>query len=1104
MAMRWLLLFWVLVSWLQVSPLRAQKPELVVQTGHSGTVTALALSGDGQWLASSSQDNSVKIWEVATGQEFRNLRGHKDGVNAVAWSRDSKLLASGGNDKTIKLWDVATGGLVATLEGHGGYINAVAFSPDGKTLVSCSTDRTIKIWDYAAGGLLRTVEAHADSVDVLAFSPDGKMLASGGGDKMAKLWSTATWREIRSFPTGKGSVAALDFSPDGRTLAFSHNDTSENGASLVNLHDVASGRRLRTLTIGTPYVFACAFSPDGKTLAVANEESEVRLWDAATGKPLRVLAGHKDAVKSLVYASDGRLISGGFDSQIRVWDTNTGRTARLLAGYTSPLNATALSSDGKLLASGGEDYTVTLWRLAETQQPQRLAGHTNVVTAVAFSPDGKTLASGSVDYEIRLWRTEDGREIRRFKAHQGLVSSLAFSPDGKTFASGAFYEKTVKLWDSATGQTMLTLPHTTDVNCVVFSPDGSLLAAAANDGVVRLWNAKTGVLQREFSTGEVYKSVNSVAFSPDGQTVAAGGAEVNLWDTSTGRRLRTLERQTVPGFIPFGYRSNAISPVAFSRDGKILAGGGLDGLISLWNPADGQPLRVLAGHRGNVASLAFTPDGRALFSGSDADATLRLWDAGTGSELAQLITAGPSEGLVITPDGLFDGAPAAWQKILWRFSPALRDVSPVEIFFNEFFYPNLLADLLDGKRPRATQNITQRDRRQPEVLLNLTDAPGNATSNRIVTARISVTDPGGGARDVRLFRNGSLVKVWRGDVMAGQPRATLETRISLVAGTNHLTSYAFNRDNVKSRDATLNVTGAESLRRPATLYILAAGVNRYANHAFDLKYAAADARDLAAEVQRQQDTMKGFASVEVVPLIDAAATKQGFLAALQDLARKAQPEDTVLLFFAGHGLADGSRFYLIPHDLGYAGPRTAAGITPKLADIYAHGISDEELERALEPLDAGQILFIIDACNSGQALEAAEKRRGPMNSQGLAQLAYEKGMYILTAAQSYQAALEATQLGHGLLTYTLLEEGLKQGLADREPKDGNILTREWFNYATARVPQIQLEKMKVARQLVIVEGDEKVQDVEKRKLQRPRLFYRREPEAAPFVVGQIK
>ena len=150
---------------------------------------------------------------------------------------------------------------------------------------------------------------------------------------------------------------------------------------------------------------------------------------------------------------------------------------------------------------------------------------------------------------------------------------------------------------------------------------------------------------------------------------------------------------------------------------------------------------------------------------------------------------------------------------------------------------------------------------------------------------------------------------------------------------------------------------------------------------------------------------------------------------------------------------------------------------------------------------------MIDACNSGQALEAEEKRRGPMNSKGLAQLAYEKGMYILTAAQSYQAALEASKLGHGYLTYALVEEGLKTPAADVEPKDNQLLLREWLDYATNRVPQMQQElidkgKRGIGLKVVFVEGDEKIKDFNKRNLQRPRVFYRRETETTPLVVAK--
>ena len=486
--------------------------------------------------------------------------------------------------------------------------------------------------------------------------------------------------------------------------------------------------------------------------------------------------------------------------------------------------------------------------------------------------------------------------------------------------------------------------------------------------------------------------------------------------------------------------------------------------------------------------------------------------------------------MVVTPDGLFDGTPQSWNQILWRYNQDTFNVAPVEWFFNEFYSPGLLADIFAGKRPHVTQDISKKDRRQPIVKLSLSgDASPENISTRTVKIKIDVTDAaadkdhpqGTGARDVRLFRNGSLVKVWHGDALKGQSTSILEEEITLLAGPNRLSAYAFNKDNVKSKDASLVLTGSDTLKRAGTAWVLAVGVNEYANPQYNLKYAVADAQSFADELRRQQTSLGRFDRVEIIPLLNDQATKANILAALRRLAgspepptlkagpldrlKRAEPEDAVIIYFAGHGTAQGQRFYLIPHDLGYSGERGALNESG-LQTILSHSISDLELEESVEGLAASSLLMVIDACNSGQALEAEEKRRGPMNSKGLAQLAYEKGMYILTAAQSYQAALEAGQFGHGLLTYALVEEGLKTGVADYEPKDGVISAREWLDFATERVPQMQEEKMKQSRGIGIgiafVEGEQQISDPEKRSLQRPRVFYRREMEANPLVIAR--
>jgi uncharacterized caspase-like protein len=320
----------------------------------------------------------------------------------------------------------------------------------------------------------------------------------------------------------------------------------------------------------------------------------------------------------------------------------------------------------------------------------------------------------------------------------------------------------------------------------------------------------------------------------------------------------------------------------------------------------------------------------------------------------------------------------------------------------------------------------------------------------------------------------------------------------------------------------LIVTGDQSLARKGTLYLLGIGVNQYANAQFNLRYAVPDVQAVSAELQTQQSKLDQFQRIVIVPLLDAQATKANVLAALARLAgetklpdgapaalqqlQRSEPEDAVLIYFAGHGLAAQNQFYLIPHDLGYDGAREAMDDAAVKA-VLAHGVSDRELETAFERIDARHLLLVIDACQSGQALESEEKRRGTINAKGLAQLAYEKGMYILAGAQAYQAAMEAAQLGHGYLTYTLVEEGLKTEAAVKNDKAKEVTIQRWLDYAAARVPQMQQEKMDAARELkqkppAFTPGDEKVADPTQRSVQVPRVFYRREAAEEPLIVAK--
>jgi WD40 repeat protein len=1139
----------------------AQKPELVVQTGQP-RINHVAFSPDGKLLATGGRDNTIKLWEVKTGRVLRSSRTTSDGAAHITFSPDGKLLASIGSfdsDFAVTLWNVMTGDKLRKLEGRS-MVRAVAFSPDGKILASGHLDKTIKLWDVETGKVIRTLLGrHGYEYGSLRFTRGGETLISGsdigigrygyrtltswdlnsgaeiftitgktddayfvdalspdvsilavvfqGRDDLIELRNVSTGKLVRTI-TSPVKCTSLSFSTDGKFLA------AENAGNEIALLDVSSGANLHTIT-GPPLIRdSFVFSPDAKTIATAHKNGAIKVWDIKSGAEIYSLDAGSGESTSILFSPDGKILVGiADDEKIGLWDATTGKELRpLTRANTNELTA-SFTSGGKLLVGiGGEN--AKFWNVESNTGPRVVSTTSVKNNSLAFSPRFEVLAVSGGDGNIKLWNVAAGKELRTLENSLG-AGTVEFSPDGKLVAAG-FGGGESLIWDVGTGEALRALKSHTrpgssdDIISLAFSPDAKILAGGSKDGTIKLWDTQTGRQIHNLDAQSWW--VLSVAFSHDGRYLASSSREgtVIIWDVYTGRGLRTLEEHESE--VPRG-QFNYTSAIAFSPDGRILVSANVDATIGIWDVSTGKELTALTGHSNLVYSFAFSPDGKFLASAS-RDTTLKVWDVDKRQESATLLALNQDDWLVVTPDGLFDGSPAAWNQLLWRFSQDLYDVAPVEVFFNEFYHPDLLADLLAGRRPRAAQDIAKKDRRQPRLELALADGKQSlgTLTTRNLKLKLSLTEAlagngnpsGSGAQDVRLFRNGLLVKAWHGDVLRGESSTALEASVPVVAGENRLIAYAFNRDNVKSADATITVTGSDTLKRQGTAYILAVGVNQYSNPQYNLRYAVADGQAFASEIERQQGRVGQYERFEVVSLYDQQATKQNILSKVAELSKKVQPEDELVIYFAGHGTAQQNQFYLLPHDLGYTGSRTqldAAG----LRSILAHGISDRELEEALETVDAQQILLVIDACNSGQALDAEEKRRGPMNSKGLAQLAYEKGMYILTAAQSFQAALEASQLGHGLLTYALVDEGLRQAKADDEPKDGEIIGREWLDYAARRVPQMQINEMRRALSrginLSFREEDRNLK-LELRNAQQPRVFYRRELEAQPLIVAK--
>ncbi|MBD1896980.1 serine/threonine-protein kinase [Coleofasciculus sp. FACHB-129] len=285
------------------------------------------------------------------------LIGHSSWVRSIAISPDGQTLASGSNDKTIKLWQVDSGKLIHTLTGHSSWVRSIAISPDGQTLASGSGDSTIKLWQVDSGKLIRTFTGHSRWVHSVVFSPDGQTLASGSGDKTMKLWQVGSGKLIRDFTGHLDYIFSVAFSPDGQSLASCSQDYT------IKLWQVGSGKLIQTLTGHLSRVYSVAFSPDGQTLASGSGDKTIKLWHLETGKLIHSLTGYSNSICSVAFSPDGQtLASGSGDNTIQNWSIDSGKLIHTLRGHSNLVYSVAFSPDGQTLVSGSEDKTIKIWR----------------------------------------------------------------------------------------------------------------------------------------------------------------------------------------------------------------------------------------------------------------------------------------------------------------------------------------------------------------------------------------------------------------------------------------------------------------------------------------------------------------------------------------------------------------------------------------------------------------------------------------------------------------------------------------------------------------------------------------------------------------------
>ncbi|MCH8147901.1 MAG: WD40 repeat domain-containing protein, partial [Planctomycetes bacterium] len=683
--------------------------------GHMGPVRDLAFHPTQPLAASVGEDGTVRVWQVPIAGA--PLAGHTMRVLSAAISNNGKNAATTSADQSVRLWSLVDDKQTWVIEKLGQAVHKVAFGPQDKQLATGDAAGVLRLHIAKDGTVQATRGAHTAAITGLAYRADGKQLVTSGLDGVVKFWNLPLIapQTLANHPEGATALAFVDAKtlaialPDGTIQILKQPGFAEQAGLLRGLAEPAS---------------TVSFSPDAKLIAAGTETGRVKFWLTETGEDARSVAGHNGAVNAIAFHPKvPQVATAGADGTVRIW--NLPVPPRELIKLAAPQRVVAANADGKQVIAGGDDKTAYLWKLAnEKNPPAKLTGHDSPIHSAAFRVDGKQVATGDESGVVRFWNPADGKPQFTLGAHSGSVTSISFhaqnglvatggvdgavtiwqvpispaTPSSRAFVLGKHdaaattvavtadsklaisggADKTLRFFDLATNKQTrsITLPesvtasalspnsqlvgatgdsgfvrlfqtadaaargsvgHPSAVKGIAFAPNSTQFASVGDDRVIRVWNLP--VPAREFV--EHRGPVTTAAVSPNGQLIASGGGDktVKIWNFASGKVSWSL-----------GHTS-AVASLAWKQDGTQLAT--TDGnIVRLWNAADGKQIVQLTGHVAPVTGVAFGAGG-VIVTGS-ADKTIRFWTVADGKAvLTQTLAAHdkPVSSLVALPDG---------------------------------------------------------------------------------------------------------------------------------------------------------------------------------------------------------------------------------------------------------------------------------------------------------------------------------------------------------------------------------------------------------------------------------------------------------------------
>lgn len=1088
-------------------------PKVLLSSGHTASISNIAYSIDGKYVASTSADNTLKIWNLNTGQlrhvlDYSNtnefLNNSIDGAAFHPYNANKICVFSGSK---LHVFDLATGNIIQTFFSNDiisnlNTIKGVTYSKDGQYILSIDRTGKLRYWNTQTTQEDYTFQIHEGIATSLATTIDKKYLATQGEDNFLTIFDIEQRQIVQRIPLA-AKVTDYDLFGAGDFIDISKDQSSiiagGNYKDRIEVFDFKSGQKRYEIIEGKDNFTGASFSSDNKYLAISRLSNPIQVLAANTGNIIKTFPANTRSASTISFHPNHPILVSAHDNSnkftLNAWRVPTGDLLLEIGNDVRGVTALAVSANGRYLASSGINQMLLVWDLQTLSLVAKYKVGENCMSSIgaydlAFNANDSLLAISSCDNVIRILDLTTKKFVlsKRFNAP---LRSIEFHPKKNLLA---LVDKSNKLWNIETNILEDLGLTKNSISKVQFNSTGDYLGTISKKEIV-LWDLKKKQRVLTYATPQLTSNnpINT-SFGAAGMIGQINGIDVfGLALSSKNQAIifsspisETIFKYDLPtAKIETIYQvksaTNKYTSLVLSSDNRYLATSkSQEHTIEIFDLQQNKLVKTLSGHQALVRKLVFDAKGQHLFSCSK-DGTIKIWDWQNAKEVMSLVTSAEGNYVFNTMDNYYYSNQSEQTAINFLIN---SKVFPFEQFDLQLNRPDIILERLGvatnapiaAYKKAYLKRLDKMGFSPQEVRLDFTSIPTitirqslveDYTKNENYTFEVVANGGKEFIKQLNVFVNDVPIYGRKGLDYSDKKLVTINEKIELTLSNsrNKIQISATNKSGVASLKETFYIN-YQGIPKKTNLYLLTFGVNQYDN-APNLDFSEKDAKNIQ---QLFQERSTYFDKVYQYPLLGKDFSKEAILK-LRKTLEKTKVDDQILIFYAGHGFLDKENdFFLTCKNTNFNTPEET-------------GVSYETLENLLDGIPARQKLVLIDACHSGeidedytakiQTANANQKtnvkfkstrdtgQRSPQigmnNSFDLMKelfvdLRRGTGATVIAAARGVELAGESSLLENGFFTHAIIN-GLKEGEADLN-QDGKITVSELKTYVSKKVTEL--------------------------------------------------